>query len=146
MDVISILAMAAVIASPVPEKWIDDIEQVESAGNACAVGDSGKALGSFQWWSTAWADCSKVRKEQGLPVYTYAPGAKSKTRSREYARTWLNHLRQRLSQDIGREANIAEVWLAYNLGYEGFRKYGFRPGEVPGIKCHKAFALWKRNP
>ncbi len=141
-----ILAAMAVIVSPVPDKWIDDIEQVESAGKACAIGDGGKAIGSFQFWSTAWADCSKVRKEQGLPVYPYAPGARSPKRSREYATTWLNHLRHRLSQDIGREANIAEVWLAYNLGYEGFRKYGFRPAEVPGIKCHKAFALWKKNP
>lgn len=138
----SILALAVAATAPVPDSWLDAVEQIESSGRGSATpdGDGGKARGPFQWWSVAWSDCSKVRKAQGLPVYPYSKARDPKA-SREYARTWLTHLRDRLTKEIGRPASAAETWLAYNMGFEGFRRHDFQWALVPSAKFDKALKV-----
>lgn len=57
---------------------LDRIEQVESHGNRHAVGDNGKARGSFQCWRSYWADARAECPE--LP--TYEAGANDPAMSR----------------------------------------------------------------
>lgn len=57
---------------------LDRIEQVESHGNRHAVGDRGKARGSFQCWRSYWADARAECPE--LP--TYEAGANDREASR----------------------------------------------------------------
>lgn len=137
----SILALAAatLATDPVPESWVDAVEHVESGGRNI-YGDSGKAAGVFQFWSVAWADCSKVRKKAGLPVHPYSKATDRKV-AREYARTWLTYLRNRLTIEIGRPASAAETWLAYNLGMTGFKAHGYQWAFVPADKFHKAITI-----
>jgi hypothetical protein len=137
------IAIAAVNAESVPEKWIDAVQIIESGGETMpdrALGDGGKASGRFQFHKSAWEDCSKVRKLARLKTYPYSK-SKDALVAREYARTWLTYLRRRVTNAIGRPADAAETWLAYNLGYEGFKKYGFHYGLVPEVKYNKAIMI-----
>lgn len=121
------IASAAAWAQ-VPESWVDAVAQVETGGEAApdsAVGDGGKAKGRFQFHKPAWTDCSTVRKAAGLKTWPYAK-ATDPVIAREYARTWLTHLRERITAEIGRPAFAHEVWLAYNLGFAGFKSVFFQ--------------------
>lgn len=132
--------VALAVAQPVPEKWVDAVQTIETGGEAnpdAAVGDGGKAKGRFQFHKAAWLDATKVRKAAGLKTYPYAK-AGDPTIAREYARTWLSYLQHRLTREIGRPANAGETWLAWNLGFEGFRLYKFQLALVPDAKFLKA--------
>ena len=72
MTAVLAMAVASVVANPVPESWVDAVEHVESGGRNIS-GDKGKAAGVFQFWAVAWADCSKVRAKAGLPVHPRSP-------------------------------------------------------------------------
>ena len=61
--------------------------------------------------------------------------------AREYARTWLTYLRNRLTIEIGRPASAAETWLAYNLGLTGFKAVGYQWAFVPADKFSKALTI-----
>lgn len=139
MTALFALAVASVVADPVPEAWVDAVEHVESGGRNIS-GDHGKAAGCFQFWATAWADCSKVRKKAGLTVHPYAK-ATDRTIARDYARTWLTYLRNRLTIEIGRPASAAETWLAYNLGLAGFKAIGYQWAFAPHEKFSKALTV-----
>jgi hypothetical protein len=138
MAVLAITA-AALASQAVPEALVDAVEAVESSGRGAKTptGDSGKAIGPFQFHRESWADCSAVRKKAGLRVWPYSSAA-DPVRSREYARTWLTVLRIRLMKDIGRTPFPGEIWLAYNLGYDGFKEYRFQWGLVPLRRFEKA--------
>ena len=139
MTAVFAMAVASVVANPVPEAWVDAVEHVESGGRNIS-GDKGKAAGVFQFWATAWADCSKVRAKAGLPVHPYHMATNRKV-AREYARTWLTYLRNRLTIEIGRPASAAETWLAYNLGLTGFKAVGYQWAFVPADKFSKALTI-----
>lgn len=118
------LALASVTADPVPARWVQAVEAVETGGRN-VTGDRGAAKGVLQWHASAWADCSRVRKAAGLPTWPYR-SASIPDRARAYAETWLSYLRARLTREIGRPAMANETWLAWNLGFEGFRRYRFQ--------------------
>lgn len=139
MTAVFAMAVASVVANPVPEAWVDAVEHVESGGRNIS-GDKGKAAGVFQFWAVAWADCSKVRAKAGLPVHPYHMATNRKV-AREYARTWLTYLRNRLTIEIGRPASAAETWLAYNLGLTGFKAVGYQWAFVPADKFSKALTI-----
>ena len=139
MTAVFAMAVASVVANPVPESWVDAVEHVESGGRNIS-GDKGKAAGVFQFWAVAWADCSKVRAKAGLPVHPYHMATNRKV-AREYARTWLTYLRNRLTIEIGRPASAAETWLAYNLGLTGFKAVGYQWAFVPADKFSKALTI-----
>lgn len=129
---LSILASITASATPVPDRWLDAIQKVETGGDGdpdSALGDGKKARGRFQFHKSAWSDCSKLRKEMGLPVYPYSK-AHDRRIATEYARTWLTALRERLSAQIGRPAMAHETWLAFNLGWAGFSRHMFQTALV----------------
>lgn len=129
---LSFLASLTANANPVPDSWLNAVQKVESGGERdpdAALGDGKKARGRFQFHKSAWSDCSKVRREIGLTAHPYSK-AHDRRIATEYARTWLTALRERLSSEIGRPAMAHEVWLAFNLGFEGFRRHSFRVSMV----------------
>lgn len=136
------IAAAALSMTPVPETWVDAVQHIESGFNSRAdvEGDGGRAAGVFQFWRSAWDDCSKVRKARGEKTHPYSK-AKDPKVAREYARTWLSYLRVRLAYEYGRIPNVGEVWLAYNLGMKGFSKYGFDMDKVPSMRRDKALRV-----
>jgi hypothetical protein len=140
----TILATIAIAtATPVPGCWVDAVQQVETGGQRnpdAAVGDGRRAKGRFQFHKEAWADCTKLRKAAGLPTHPYSK-ATDPVVAREYATTWLTYLRERLRKDIGRTPFLGEVWLAWNLGYQGFADIGFQLSLAPEAKFIKAAKL-----
>ena len=138
--ILAAVALSLATVEPVPETWLDAVAHVETGGERnpdAALGDGKKARGRFQFHKEAWADCSKVRKKAGLPVHPYAK-ASDPVVSREYARTWLTYLRGVLLERIGRTPFPGEVWLAFNLGLEGFAGYGYQWAMVPACTFDKA--------
>ena len=137
------LALAANLAAdPVPEAWVDAVAQVESAGRSSAIGDKGLARGAWQFHRAAWADCSRLRKAAGLPIYPYSQ-ATNQAKAREYARTWLTWLRDQLSARIGRSALAHETWLAFNLGLTGFQAYRYQAVLVPEKRYQAAMKIYQ---
>lgn len=134
--------MAAALLAPMPDAWVDAVEQVESSGRGADTpdGDGGRASGPFQFWAVAWADCSAVRKKLGMPVYPYRM-AKDPVIARSYAKVWLAHLRKQLDAKLGRSPTLGETWLAWNLGLKGYGRFGFDMQKVPDRKFIKAHRL-----
>ena len=155
MTLLLTLTAGLLASEAVSEPVLQAVEMVESGGHADpdrAVGDSGKARGRYQFHREAWEDCSKLRKINKLSVYPYA-SASDPAIARDYARTWLTVLKIRLAQEIGRTPLPGEIWLAWNLGWTGFSRYGFQWAEVPEAKFAKArqvntlaWGLPKRKP
>jgi hypothetical protein len=139
MTLVLALSAALLTSEAVPEPIVQAVEQVESSGRGAKTpdGDGGLAKGPLQWHSVAWRDCSAIRRKAGLPVYPYADAA-IPAKAREYARTWLTVLKVRLADRIGRQPFPGEIWLAWNLGWTGFARYGFQWAEVPAAKFDKA--------
>lgn len=139
MTLVLALSAALLTSEAISEPIVQAVEQVESSGRGAATprGDGGKAVGPLQWHSVAWRDCSAIRRKAGLPVYPYADAA-IPAKAREYARTWLTVLKVRLAERIGRQPFPGEIWLAWNLGWSGFEKYGFSWAFVPRVKFDKA--------
>ena len=146
---------AGLLASEaVSDPIVQAVEHVESSGRGAAtpLGDGGLARGPLQWHAVAWKDCSAVRRNAGLAVWPYS-SASDPARARDYARTWLTVLKVRLADRIGRQPFPGEIWLAWNLGWTGFSRYGFQWAEVPAAKFAKArqvntlaWGLPKRKP
>jgi hypothetical protein len=147
MLTIAAIAVAAVTAEPVPNTWLDAVQVIETGGESnpdSASGDKGLAKGRFQFHKAAWNDCSVVRKAQGKKVYPYSK-ATDKAIATEYARTWLTFLRERITLEIGRPAMAHEVWLAYNMGFSGFKKYSFQIALVPDeFRYNKAIQIYNK--
>lgn len=139
MTLLLTLTAGLLASEAIPEPFLRAVEHIESSGRGAATpdGDGGLARGPFQWHAAAWSDCSELRHKVGLPVWPYSD-ARNPTRARDYARTWLTALKIRLSDQIGRQPFPGEVWLAWNLGFSGFRKYAFRWERVPAAKFAKA--------
>ena len=139
MTLVLALSAALLASEAVPEAVVQAVEQVESSGRGSKTpdGDGGKAVGCLQWHSVAWKDCSAIRLKAGLPIYPYAD-AKAPIRAREYARTWLTVLKVRLAAEMGRQPFPGEIWLAWNLGWSGFERYGFSWAHVSRVKFDKA--------
>lgn len=139
MTLLLTLTAGLLASEAVPEAFLQAVEQVESSGRGALTpdGDGGLARGPLQWHSVAWKDCSAIRRKAGLAVYPYAD-ARNPARARDYARTWLTALKIRLAEQIGRQPFPGEIWLAWNLGWTGFRRYGFQWADVPAAKFEKA--------
>ncbi len=139
MTLVLALSAALLASEAVSDPIVQAVEQVESSGRGAKTpdGDGGLAKGCLQWHSVAWKDCSAIRRKAGLKVYPYADAA-NPAKARDYARTWLTVLKVRLAVQIGRQPFPGEIWLAWNLGWTGFGRYGFQWASVPSAKFDKA--------
>jgi hypothetical protein len=123
-------------------KWLDLVEQVESSGNANAIGDGGKARGAFQMWQIAWADVSNYRRERDLKVYPYAK-AWDYHIARLYAHDYAQLQRIRMMRKTQRDPDAAELYALYNLSYGGFARRGFDLSKCPRVTRQKAGRIAK---
>lgn len=139
MTLLLTLTAGLLASEAVSEPVVQAVEMVESSGRGAATpdGDGGKAIGPLQWHAVAWKDCSAIRRKAGLEVWPYS-AASDPAKARDYARTWLTVLKVRLAKQIGRQPFPGEIWLAWNLGWTGFSRYGFNWGQVPAAKFDKA--------
>jgi hypothetical protein len=127
---LALLISAGSALAAVPEKWVDLVGWVESRNDPTAVGDGWRARGEMQFWRATWDDCSRVRKTKGLPTWGFSY-AHDRAVARLYARSWLDHIEERLLKAMGRKPSIGEIYAAYNLGITGFARRGYRLSNCP---------------
>lgn len=106
---------------------IDAIAQVESSGNAKAIGDGGRSIGAYQLSAACWRDVQKVEPRVG----EYLSGAPDPARSRLAARTYLTILAARFHRATNRTPTPGELYGCYNVGFSRFQSLGFDLKRAP---------------
>lgn len=126
----------AALCAEVPDKWVHALAQVETGG-VCRPGDRGKAKGIYQFHRAAWEQVSKIRTSHSLIPFSYSRATDQQIAS-EYAKMWLAYLADRLHKATGRKPRPAEVFLAHNLGFDGFKRIGFQVYRAPDARYDAA--------
>jgi len=114
-------------------KLIHAVAMVESGNNPRAVGDQGKANGAFQMWKPAWTDCSRWLEKNGLKSTPYKRGVNDPNISHQYCKVYLSLLHRQLDKALDRDVTAADLYVAYNLGFTGYKRRGFDLRKVPTI-------------
>jgi hypothetical protein len=115
------------------EALVRAVSIVESGNNPEAVGDSGRAVGPFQFWEIAWRDVSEnYREPRGLAVWPYSK-ASNLGASKVYAVNFFDLQRIRFIKSAGREPSVRDLYALFNLGFEGYRRRGFNLERCPKI-------------
>ena len=110
---------------------VDRVAIVET-NNRNVTGDRGRALGVWQIHAAAWADVSASRAKRNLSIFPYSAAMDAKI-ARIYASEYLLIVTQRLDKLLGRTPSYAEIYCAYNLGVEGFRRRSLLMENCPSI-------------
>ena len=120
-------------SSVVTEKFLDEVEMIESSGGKFLVGDRGKSLGAFQMSRAAWKDATDFRQRQGMAIYRYEDGAMKAEICRSYASSYLQLLEDRLERLMGEEPTAKHVYAAYNWGLSNLKKVRFDLNKAPKV-------------
>ncbi len=126
------------------DRFLDAVCQIESGGGRFTYGDRGLSLGHFQIQKSTWADVVEWRKKQNLPTHDYKDNVFNQRISRIYAANYFTILYGRLKQQYRREPTAGELYAAYNMGLEGFRRCNYNLTQVNPIteaKCKQVMAL-----
>ena len=108
-----LLVTATASSAQVSDSLLNAIEQVESHGNASAVGDQSRALGSMQIWQCVVIDANRIARTS----YSHAD-AFNRTKARQIASIYLNYYGKRIGH-APTEQDYARIW---NGGPSGHRK------------------------
>jgi len=100
------------------------ILEMESGARHGAIGDHGRAHGGWQLWRGAWRDVSTQRQQRHEPVWSYAY-AHDPAVSRLYASDYVLILQRRLTLELHRPVTPGELYAAWRLGVEGFKRRHF---------------------
>jgi len=118
-----LLAIASCLSAKGATKiMLDAVATIESSNNPRAVGDSGRALGKYQFHEIAWNQVTKMREEKGLQTFIYRTRAMNQYIAEIYANDYLDWIDTNLSKHLGRQALPWEVYAAYNQGLSAFIK------------------------
>ncbi len=90
-------------------RLLDAIAQVESNGRPNAVGDSGRAVGTYQIHKLYWKDGTRL-----LGVKWNYDQAKDPVKARQVVRAYLSH--------YGRDKGLLDKARIHNGGPRGYRK------------------------
>lgn len=140
--IVLMLALFAVLSSCaapslVTEQFLESLALVESGNKAAAVGDGGKARGSFQIWRSAWQD---VNRTHGWKT-DYESGSTNRAVSRRYARAYCEMLERQMTAAGLRLPTVEHIYACYNLGFNGFARRGFQLSQCPVITQRAARKL-----
>lgn len=127
---IGIQGSVTLLPSSITDRFLDALEQIESGGSAKARGRKDEA-GSFQFRAIAWRDCNRIRTRLGLAGVRWDSVATNRAVARSCARTMMRWLEARLRFAMHRQPNAGELYGAWNLGFDGFRKRHFRLQRCP---------------
>lgn len=100
-------------APPISDHMLDAVAAVESRGEN-VPGDGGRAAGCWQLHVEACADAGGRHADAWTPA-----------EARKLARVYLEVTADRLRHAMRREPSNAELYAAYNMGFQGFKKRGF---------------------
>lgn len=128
------------------ERLLNAVCQIESSGGLYVYGDSGRSLGPFQMQKAAWSDVSAWRKRKGLPIYNYQQNVLDPQINRTYAAHYITIIYERLQKQYKRNPLPSEIYAAYNMGLNNFRKCDYdlsRINSVTAGKCRQLEAWLK---
>lgn len=120
---IVLLAARVANSSVVTDCFIRAVEQVESSGVSSAIGDNGRARGSFQFWAAAWMDVNRVRAMRGQERIPYSH-ATNRAVAHSFAGDYLRIIESRLAKLLNRPPTRGEVYAAFNCGVSRFTQLG----------------------
>ena len=105
---------------------LDAIEWVESKGDPDAVGDNGKAIGSFQIWKIYVDDVNRILKLQGIERHFFYRARLSRSASREMAMIYLIYYSDKA--EVGSwDAYLETAARIHNGGPKGYLKESTKP-------------------
>ena len=116
----------------ISQSFLSRVEQIESGGNHRAIGDNGKAIGSFQFHAAAWQMVNNLRAVGNRRVVPYPSGATNRDCAREFAFDYFTILHGQFVKH-GKIPSHADLYAAWNLGFAGYKKRGFDLSRCPQI-------------
>jgi len=122
-------------------RFLDAVCLIESGGGRYVYGDDGRSLGHFQIQKAAWFDVSVWREKKKLPTYDYQKNVLNPEINRCYAADYLTMIGGRLQQKYKREPAPSEIYAAYNMGMNNFRKCNFDLANVNPVTARKCRLL-----
>lgn len=117
--------------SVVTGAFLARVARVESGGKETALGRQGER-GLYQIKREVWAEVSAYLQARGSAVWGFQDSTNGAV-ARVYASARLRMLEDRLRARMGRPPSAGEVYAAYNLGWRGFARRGFRVGRCPRV-------------
>lgn len=99
----------------VSDRFLNAIEQIESRGNANAVGDNGRAIGCLQIWQAVVIDANRIAGTN----YRH-DDAFNRNKARAMARAYLNYYASK--KRIGHAQTDQDYARIWNGGPFGYRK------------------------
>lgn len=127
-------------------RLLDAVCQIESGGGRYLYGDDGVSLGHFQMQRGAWTDVSAWRSKRGSKTFSYQPHVMNPAINRAYAADYLTIIHDRLERLYHREPSVGELYAAYNMGMNNFRKCRYSLANVNKVtarKCRELEAMVK---
>jgi hypothetical protein len=127
-------------------RLLDAVCQIESSGGRYVYGDNGLSLGHFQIQKAAWTDVSVWRQKRNLATYDYQKEVLNPQINRIYAADYIAIIYGRLREKYGRSPIPSELYAAYNMGLNNFRRCNYDISKVNPItagKCRQLEALLK---
>jgi len=124
-----IAKIMAVLAS----SMLDRIADVESGHKFSAIGDKGLAHGAWQMHRAAWDDAKSLVRYSGLPPrdgWKFPGAAHDPERSRLAAAAYVVLLRGQFREVNKRDPSDFEVYVMWNLGFNGFRSHAFKTNKL----------------
>lgn len=112
--------------------FMDAVALVESGNNPKALGDDGKAYGAWQMHKAAMQDANEWLAKNGLPVQRQED-IKNIEVQRMLAYAYFHLCKERLSS-VGLDADYGDIYLAFAMGFQGYKNHGFSKEAVPKRK------------
>jgi len=118
---ILLLLTATAASAQVSDRLLNAIEQVESHGNANAIGDNGRAFGCLQIWPAVVTDANRIAGTN----YKHAD-AFDREKARAMARIYLNHYvsKRRIGHDPSNQ-DYARIWNGGPSGHQKTATLGY---------------------
>ena len=112
------------------QRFLNAVEVVESAGRADAVGDSGRAHGSFQFHASTWQHVNDLRARRGRTPVPFLM-ATERAVARQFAHEYFYWLQSYLTAAGLRKPTYPQIYAAWNVGPTAFRRRGFSVRNCP---------------
>ena len=133
LTILLVIGARCAAGSVVTDDYLSAVEQVESGGDGRAVGDGGLSRGSFQFQLAAWQDVNDWRADHSLRRVSFNPFAHDRATARQFAFRYLTILESSLASANGVQPTKEQLFAAWNLGLEGFRRRGFLLSRCPVV-------------
>lgn len=141
---LSTLVMLCTTPNVRPADWhtlVNAIGWVESGMDHRAIGDGGASRGAWQITRAAWQDVDRLRRSVGERTQPWKTGAHNPVHAHEIASNFLSLLNSRLSTKLGRPPTVQELYAAYNLGLDGFRRRRYLLERCPEVTRNGAIKV-----